>query len=462
MNSGMPTALERMGDFSQSFFPGTTQQIPVYNPLTHQQYPGNIVDPSQIVPVMQKLLNWFPAPNFTDTAVSQGFYNYVLPAVSDNPIHQASLRLDYAPNDKWRIFGRGQQGFFGFTGVNEPGISAGWNGPQSYTLNSDRIELNLTYAINLNMVNEFAAGYTSTHEQNSVPPSTLQDFQMASTGISFPQVYPQTNPLDLLPGFTFGDLSRGPNFSYDPRFPMDDHYYGLSVADNFTYVHRNHQMKFGFYFDDEHQNQPHHAGSGNQGGLFNLEGANPNNPYNVGYSFAEALLGFFDSSVQVTNFIDDSNTAKALQWYAQDNWRVSHRLSLNYGVRFSYDIPQAITGGQGAVLQFDRYDPSVALVLFQPVLVNGQRMMENPLNGETFPAAYLDFYVPGSGTIAPGNCQRRFPRVARNFSLSACHCRAKIWLRLRPLRRWQDLHSWGHRPVHCHAHFFGNNLRLHH
>jgi hypothetical protein len=34
----MPTALERSGDFSQSFFPGTTKQIPVYNPLTHQQY----------------------------------------------------------------------------------------------------------------------------------------------------------------------------------------------------------------------------------------------------------------------------------------------------------------------------------------------------------------------------------------------------------------------------------------
>jgi hypothetical protein len=114
----MPTALERLGDFSQTFFPGTTQQIPVYNPLTHQQYPGNIVDPGQIVPSMQRFLNWFPSPNFTDTAVSHGFYNYVLPVVSDTPVHQVSLRLDYAPNDRWRIFGRWQQGFFGIGGVN--------------------------------------------------------------------------------------------------------------------------------------------------------------------------------------------------------------------------------------------------------------------------------------------------------------------------------------------------------
>ena len=71
----------------------------MFNPITHQQYPGNVVNPDQIVPSMQKLLNWFPVPNFTDTAVSQGLYNYVLAAVADNPVDQESLRIDYAPNE---------------------------------------------------------------------------------------------------------------------------------------------------------------------------------------------------------------------------------------------------------------------------------------------------------------------------------------------------------------------------
>jgi hypothetical protein len=399
----MPTALERTGDFSQSFFPGSTQQIPVFNPITHQQYPGNVVSPGQIDPMMQKFLEWLPSPNFTNTAVSKGFYNYVLPAVASNPTNQESLRIDYDPNDKWRIFGRWQRGFFGNTGVNEPGIYAGWSGPQSYNNSSQRIELNATFTVNVNLVNELAGGYTIKHEQNEVSQSTLQGFQMAATGISFPQVYPSTNPLGLLPGFNFLDLSQGPNFSYDPRFPMNNHYYGLSIADNLSYVHKNHSLKFGIYYDDEHQNQPHHAGSGNQGGLFNLNGANPSNPYSVGYSFAEALLGYFDTSVQVTNLVDDSNTAKALQWYAQDNWQISKKLSINFGARFTYDIPQAITGGQGAVLNFGLYDPSTAPVLYRPVLVNGMRVMQDPLTGETFPAAYENHYVPGSGTIAPGS-----------------------------------------------------------
>ena len=398
----MPTALERTGDFSQSYFPGSTQVIPVYNPITHQQYPGNVIT-SGIVPSMQKFLNWFPLPNFTNTVVSQGFYNYVLPAVANNPTNQESLRLDYDPNDRWRIFGRWQRGFFGSTGINEPGIYAGWSGPQSYNLTTERYEFNATYTVNINTVNELAAGYSVTHEQSGVPSSTLQKFQMASTGINFPQLYPQTNPLGMLPGFNFNDLSQGPSYGYDPRFPMNNHTYGISVADNLTYVHKSHQMKFGVYYDDEHQNQPHHAGNGNPGGYFDLNGANPNNPYNVGYSFAEALLGYFDDSNQVTNLVDDSNTAKALQWYAQDNWQVSKKLSLNFGARFSYDIPQAITGAQGSALNFSLYDPSAAPVLFRPVMVNGVRMMENPQNGETFPAAYEDQYVPGSGTLASGS-----------------------------------------------------------
>jgi hypothetical protein len=100
------------------------------------------------------------------------------------------------------------------------------------------------------MVNELAGGCTRKHEQTSVPTSTLQGFQMAATGINLPQLYPQTNSLGMLPGFSFNDLSHGPSFGYDPRFPMDNHYYGLSVAENFTYVHKNHQMKFGFYYDE--------------------------------------------------------------------------------------------------------------------------------------------------------------------------------------------------------------------
>ena len=223
----MPTALERTGDFSQSHFQGSNTVIPVYNPLTGVQYPGNVIT-TGIVPNMQKFLNWFPQPNFTNTAVSNGFYNWVSPLSNHNPSRtRGRFELIMYPMRNC-VFSFVGSGGFGSDGSKcEPGISAGWNGPQTYDNTNNRFELNATYTLTPNLVNELAGGYDINNEQTGVPLSTLAGFQMASTGITFPQQYPGTNLLGMLPGFSFGDLSDGPSFSYDPRFPLHDHTYGF-------------------------------------------------------------------------------------------------------------------------------------------------------------------------------------------------------------------------------------------
>ena len=82
---------------------------------------------------------------------------------------------------------------------------------QSYNNSTERIELNVTHTISVNMVNELAGGYTIANTSRlQFRRTTLQGFQMAATGISFPQQYPQTNPLGMLPGFSFKDLAHGP------------------------------------------------------------------------------------------------------------------------------------------------------------------------------------------------------------------------------------------------------------
>lgn len=129
----MPSAAERQGDFSQSNIPGTTQLVAVTDPLTGQPFAGNVVPTSRLNPLMQKVLGIFPLPNFTNRAISNGTYNYVINDSNSNPTNSESLRVDYALTDKWNIFGRWQRSFYGSTGRNEPGISAGWmSGTQSY------------------------------------------------------------------------------------------------------------------------------------------------------------------------------------------------------------------------------------------------------------------------------------------------------------------------------------------
>jgi len=420
----MPTTPERQGDFTQSYIPGTTQLVSVVDPLNNQPFPGRVVPGSRIDSLMQKVLGIFPLPNFTNTAVSKGSYNYVINDSNSNPTNMESLRVDYALGDKWNIFGRWQRSFYGSTGRNEPGISAGWmNGTQSYNNTHERFELNATYTIDSHMVNQFAIGHFMNYEKNEAPQATVNQFVSTVQGIQFPQPYPQNDPLSLFPGMSF---TYGPSFSYDPRFPMDDYTAGYSVSDGFNYIYKNHQLKFGVYADLEMQHQPHHAGGGSFAGSFSFSNPNPSNPFNVGYSYAEALLGYFDTYSVSTARVLDANTARTFEWYIQDNWHASSRLSLNYGARFTYDIPQGIAGSDGAELNFSLYKASDAAPLYVPVLVNGVRMMKDPVSGTIEPPIYLGKFVPGIGNPAPGSVTVGSPNWHGLFTGKGVHVAPRL------------------------------------
>lgn len=393
----MPTALERQGDFSQSYIPGTNQLYTVLDPLTHQQFPGNVIPPDRINPLMQKVLNVFPMPNFTNTAISHNSYNYVMNDSNSNPTNYESLRIDYDPLPKLHVFGRWQRAFQGSTGRIEPGISAGWmKGTESYNSTTPRYEFGATYTINSHMVNEFSGGTSTWYEKNVVPQSTINEFVGTTYGLTFPNPYPKDNPLNLLPWMSF---ANGPGWGYDGRFPLDNSYTGWSLSDGFTDIIGNHQLKFGIYTDLEKQVQPHVSGAFS--GSFNFAGPNPSLPFNAGNSFAAGLLGYFSTYNVSTNRILLEDNTRTLEWYAQDNWRATKRLTLNYGLRFAKDIRPGWLS-PGAELYFSSYNPSEAPPLYQPVMANGTRMMEDPLTGQLEPAVYEGYFVPGVGNPAPG------------------------------------------------------------
>ena len=399
----MPTTLERQGDFSQSYIPGTNELYTVIDPLTGQQFPGNIIPGSRWNPVMQKVMNIFPLPNFTNAAVSLRQYNYVISDSNSMPTNLESLRMDYNPAPKWQVFGRWQRSYFGQTGrTTGTGIFGGWlNGTQSYDWRVQRVEGGATYTFSPHMVNQIAAGWTRQYEWTLTPPSTLSQFQSTTLGINFPNPYPNLNPLNLLPSMFF---NNGVNWGYDPRLPLNDQYTGWSVSDGLTDVIGNHQLKFGVYVDTEWSYQPHHSGQWNNAGsgIFSFSAPNPSNPFNTGNSYAEALLGYFDNYTYATAKVNLDLTQKDLEWYAQDNWRATKKLTLSYGLRFTKDIPQNNGNCFGSQIDLSLYNPSEAPPLFQPVIVNGTRMMENPVTGALAPAAYEGYFVPGVGNPTPG------------------------------------------------------------
>ena len=411
----MPTAAERQGDFSKSVN-SSGQLYVVTNPLTHQPYANNQVPVSQINPTMQKLLSIFPQPNFFNTGVSHGNYNYVISDDVNNPVHQQLLRVDFDPTEKWRIYFRGMNLQNDGSSRTEPGIDASWlDGTYSYNQHDPNLALNVTYAPTANIVNELALGAGFYFEQNAAPQTTVNQFVKSAQGIAIGQLYPQNNPEDFLPALSFGNIPNAAGVSYDPRWPMDNSVVALSLTDGLSVVHRNHTMKFGIYTDASQYEQPHHAGNGDFSGGFTFTGANPNNPFNTGYAYAEALLGYFDSYSESSARPNYWGLGKTFEWYGQDSWRVSKKLTLEYGLRFTYDIPQRLKNNQGAMFYFNQYNAAEAPPLFQPVSVNGTRMMQNPVNGQLYPAVYYNNFVPGVGNTAPGSVLASSPQFPGLF-----------------------------------------------
>jgi hypothetical protein len=101
--ANLPTALERIGDFSQTRITnGTTQ--PIIDPLTGQAFPGNIIPANRINLLGQKMLNLLPPPNdVLNPASGQEWTSNS--AFDRTPQHGRTnhvLRLDAVLSDKTR------------------------------------------------------------------------------------------------------------------------------------------------------------------------------------------------------------------------------------------------------------------------------------------------------------------------------------------------------------------------
>ena len=132
-------------------------------------------------------------------------------------------------------------------------------------------------------------------------------------------------------------------------------------------------------------------------------GRNANNPLDTGYAYANAALGVFNAYTEANLKPYPRSRSFLLEAFAQDNWRVTTRLTLDFGVRFSH-MP-AIVERDNLLAGFfpGRYDSAKAVRLISPGLDNaGRRIGVNPVNGQQYPASLIGAIAPGSGSSSNG------------------------------------------------------------
>ena len=395
-----PTALERMGDFSQSVTQGGAQ-IVIRDPTTNMPFSKNVIPPDRISAQGQELLNLFPVPGPFDPTHS---YNEVFQSLINEPHSDMIARVDWNISSKTSAYIRGirdyqaTQGGFGFVLASPywPQL------PVNYQIPCQGIVGTLIHAFNQSQVNELTFG-VNRGAQTEAPLSSggLSANLRSNLPVPIPQFYPNSNPYGLVPNATFGGIPNAGGLNIDARFP----YYGRNnvweYMDNFSWIDGRHNMKFGVFFEHSAVNE---ANGESFNGTFSFN-ADANNPLDTGYAFANAVLGNVDSYAESTGIPGGHVRDKRVEWYAQDNWRATKRLTIDAGLRFYFLNP-----GYNAKVPYAAFDPSVYSRSAQPVLiqpindpVTGVREGQDPVTGQIYPAVKIgSFSLTDGGTPNQG------------------------------------------------------------
>jgi Carboxypeptidase regulatory-like domain len=437
----VPTLAERNGDFNNSVGDAKGNLYAaskIIDPLTGKPFPNGIIPNNRIDPNMQKLLNIFPLPN-APNVINGGalsptgqWYNYSITDSEKKPGDQYSVRVDWNVSNDVRAFFRTSDYGTHNKGTTSAVNRYGWmpDAQVDYALGGYNHGGTLTWIASPTIVNETVVGYARWTEQQLYPSDWLSKLQRSTVGINLPQLYPSQNPLGLIPAIKFGSQNIGANAAttaWEGRFPMVDIADSWTASDNLTKVWRSHQFKAGVAFELVHYLFVQSGNNDVFAGSFDFSNASANTAYNTTSPYANALLGYFNTYQESTNRLQYSPTTPILEFYTQDTWKASNRLTLDLGVRFTVGLQQyqgsrsnVIQGGyQSSSFVPSMYNPTQAPLLYQPALNGSTRVAIDPRNPSVYlPDALVGQIVPNTGNLLNGivvSGQAGYPRALVDY-----------------------------------------------
>ncbi len=361
----VPTAAERTGNLSDWLAVSPRYQIydpATGNPLTgvgRQPFAGNIIPQSRLSPQAQAILNYFPLPN--SNAFGTPYQNnYTASGAVAITANQFDTRMDYYLNPSNAIFGRysyegGTVQAPGAFGLEAGGPSFGTYAGSSQSLDQS-LALGWTDTINPTMVNEFRYGFERYHIFDV--PNGYGTSPATTAGIPGLNLNQTTSGM---PAFYLNDPTASSHLGYalginSCNCPLIETSYQSQFVDNLSVVHGKHNFKFGadirFANNLRVPSDSHRAGelqfNGTQTGYIAAAGVNPT----PGLGMATFLLG--DVSV-FNRYVSSSTNAQEAQqrmfYYAQDEWHMTPKLTLTYGLRWDIVLPETVNAaGNGATL----------------------------------------------------------------------------------------------------------------
>ena len=412
----MPTAAERAGDFSKSANVNGSP-IVVRDPLNGQPFAGNIIPSSRVNIYGLAEMNILPLPNTQGSG-----YNYVYqePYVNQ-PRNSTTSRLDYHPTDNDTITTTVKYWSANQSGIHFSSAPSTWGWLDgNYAFIATQSTLSYTHTFGSHLINEMYVG--GQHDAEQSPQGTGKDctknlydaagnptqicgnwntLKRQNQGAlnQLGQFNNTWNPLNFVPQATYGNPTsfKAAANTFDGREPLTGFDYNITASDTLTYVRNSHTFKAGVWFEKYQIGQ---AATSNFSGNVNFSN-NSQDPLTTGYAFANAYLGHFYQYSEDLGRGPDHTQRPIQAAFVQDTWKVTRKLTVDYGLRMYYSDPWPLqTDGVASALVINKFDPRWGgnpPVLFTPATVGGSRVAINPLTGASFPQSYVGQIVPGTG-----------------------------------------------------------------
>jgi hypothetical protein len=324
-----------------------------------QQFPNNKIPLALVDPNAKAYLaaGYMLPPN--DSAGQ--YYNS---AANTNTFYREEIaRGDHQFNEKFSIFGH-----LIYDSLSQAAPTVAWTGNAYPTIGSLETVpswagvVHATYQIKSNLLNEAAYNVNG----NNILITNTGAWHTPS-GFSFSPLFPNANTINKVPGIQLSGGQIGLNMD-NGNWPWSNTWRSSQYKDDVSYIKGTHNFKFGFAWLRTNKGQMIFT---NTSGTFAFNGNATAGGGINGVGLADFMLGLANSYSQAQTQDAVSITFNTIDGYAMDDWRLTHRLTLNLGVRWEA-LPHA-------------YDKNGRMSNFYPGLWN--------------PALAAQFTSPTSGAL---------------------------------------------------------------
>ncbi|HEX9001077.1 MAG TPA: carboxypeptidase regulatory-like domain-containing protein [Blastocatellia bacterium] len=323
-----------------------------------------------------------PIPGFF-TSSGQNFFQ-------DRPTEtnqrKDTLSVDFYPNEKHAIKYRLSLYHFVDTSAFRGGTD---RAPQIIDRPNQTTSFNWTWTVSPTWISETLVAASRDQVFIAVD-QRGNTFQRSNYGINYPYIFSSPKEIqDKIPTIDgvdqFVSLDGGP-------YPSSSTGPIYQVSNNWTNIRGNHTIKFGGYFERAGQNDFDQINvSGTPGGTNNQNGRfvfNNSTPGGTGVAIGNVAIGLFDTYAEIGDRSYTPYRGHMFEWFAQDSWKATPKLRIEYGIRHSIIQPYYSLWGNMVVFDPKLYNPNIAVT-------------QNPANGfitsGNLQSRYNGLVIPGAG-----------------------------------------------------------------